>query len=66
MSAASNRINKKRGVNIPQPMIDVIDRIVMEHPDPTFNRQQFIELAIKEKIDKIQRIKARNPDNASS
>jgi hypothetical protein len=46
-------------------MIDEIDRIVRERPELHYNRQQFIECAIREKIEKAQLIKARN-SNASS
>jgi FAD synthase len=40
-------------------MIEEIDRIVREHPELHYNRQQFIECAIREKIEKTQLIKAR-------
>jgi hypothetical protein len=41
-------------------MIEEIDRIVQEHAELHYNRQQFIECAIREKIEKIQLFKARN------
>ena len=47
------------------PMVEEIDRIARERPELHYNRQQFIESAIREKIEKTQLVKARNL-NASS
>jgi metal-responsive CopG/Arc/MetJ family transcriptional regulator len=41
-------------VRIPAPMIEEIDRIVRERPELNFNRQQFVETAIREKIEKLR------------
>ena len=38
-----------------------MDKIVKENPGLHYNRQQFIETAIREKIEKNQLIKTRNP-----
>jgi hypothetical protein len=35
-------------------MIKEVDRIVREHPELTFNRQQFVESAVREKIERIR------------
>jgi hypothetical protein len=40
-------------------MIEEIDRIVIEHPELHYNCQQFIECAIREKIEETQLIKSR-------
>jgi hypothetical protein len=41
-------------------MIEEIDGITSEHLELHYNRQQFIECAIREKIEKTQLIKTRN------
>jgi metal-responsive CopG/Arc/MetJ family transcriptional regulator len=41
-------------VRIPKPMLDEIERIVEEHPEMNYNRQQFIESAIREKVERLQ------------
>jgi hypothetical protein len=46
-------------------MIEEITRIVREHPELHYNRQQFIECAIREKIEKTQLLKARNSNTSS-
>jgi hypothetical protein len=43
-------------------MIEGIDSVVREHPELHYNRQQFIESALREKIEKTQLIKARNDE----
>jgi len=35
-------------------MIDEIDRIVAGHPEMNYTRQQFIESAVREKIERIR------------
>ena len=46
----------RTGVRLPNPMMDEIDRIVKNHPELNYNRQQFIESAIREKIIQIRSI----------
>jgi len=46
-------------------MIEEIDRIVRERPELHYNRQQFIETAVREKIEKNQLINARNFEASS-
>jgi metal-responsive CopG/Arc/MetJ family transcriptional regulator len=55
----NNEVSRK-GVRVPVPMIEEIDRIVQQYPEFSYNRQQFIESAIREKIEKIQLLKANN------
>ena len=66
-SAIKMRIKMPRTINgktprqstrIPTPMIKEIDKIAREHPGLHYNRQQFVECAIREKIEKTQLIKA--------
>jgi metal-responsive CopG/Arc/MetJ family transcriptional regulator len=59
MPRTINAENHRQSVRIPVPMIEEINRIVREHPELHYNRQQFIECAIREKIEKTQLIKAR-------
>jgi metal-responsive CopG/Arc/MetJ family transcriptional regulator len=65
MPRTINGENHRQSVGIPVPMLEEIDRIVRERPELHYNRQQFIESAIREKIEKNQLFKARN-SNASS
>ena len=46
-------------------MPEEINRIVREHPELHYNRQQFIESAIREKIEKTQLLEARNSNKSS-
>ena len=61
MPRTINVENHRLSVRIPLPMIQEINRIAKEHPELHYNRQQFIESAIREKIEKTQLVKARNP-----
>jgi len=45
---------KRTSVGLPNPMIDEIDRIVAGHPEMNYTRQQFIESAVREKIERIR------------
>jgi metal-responsive CopG/Arc/MetJ family transcriptional regulator len=65
MPRTINGENHRQSVRIPVPMIEEIDRIAREHPELHYNRQQFIECAIREKIEKTQLIKARNSNKSS-
>jgi len=40
-------------VRLPTPMMQMIDRLVSRFPHLYTNRQQFIESAIREKIEKL-------------
>jgi len=60
MPRTINGENHRQSVGIPVPMLEEIDRIVRERPELHYNRQQFIESAIREKIEKNQLVKARN------
>jgi metal-responsive CopG/Arc/MetJ family transcriptional regulator len=42
----------RKNIRIPKPMMDQVERIVEEHPELYNNRQQFIEAAIRENIEK--------------
>ncbi len=42
----------RKNIRIPKPMMDEVERIVEEHPELYNNRQQFIEAAIRESIEK--------------
>jgi hypothetical protein len=39
-------------------MVDEVDRIVSGHPELYNNRQQFIEAAVREGIEKLRRLEA--------
>jgi len=42
------------GIRIPKPMTDEISRIIDSHPELYYNRQQFVESAVREKIERIR------------
>jgi len=65
MPRTINEANHRQSVRIPVPMIEEINRIVREHPELHYNRQQFIESAIREKIEKTQLLEARNSNKTS-
>ena len=46
-------------IRIPAPMMEEIDRIVRELPELNYNRQQFVETAIREKIEKLRTMNAK-------
>ena len=48
----------RTSIRIPTAMIEEITRIVDKHPELYNNRQQFIESAIREKIEKIRFMEA--------
>lgn len=51
MIALSTIVAQKRvPIRIPGPMMNEVDRIVREHPELNFNRQQFVESSVREKI----------------
>jgi hypothetical protein len=45
--------HKRVPIRIPGPMMNEVDRIVREHPELNFNRQQFVESSVREKIVRI-------------
>jgi len=44
---------------LPKPMVDEVDRLVEAFPEFSYNRQQFIESAIREKIEKMRTVRKR-------
>ena len=66
MPRTINGANSRKNIRVPTPMIEEIDRIAMQHPELHYNRQQFIECAIREKIEKMQLIRENNSENRSS
>jgi len=44
----------RTSVGLPDPMISEVDRIVGENPELNYTRQQFVESAIREKIERIR------------
>ena len=59
MPRTINAENHRQSIRIPVPMIEEIDRMVRERPELHYNRQQSIECAIRDKIEKTQLIKKR-------
>jgi hypothetical protein len=48
--------DSRKNIRIPASMIEEIDNIVVEHPEFSCNSQQFVECAIREKIERRQQI----------
>jgi metal-responsive CopG/Arc/MetJ family transcriptional regulator len=46
----------RKNIRIPKPMMDEVERIVTDHPELYNNRQQFVEAAIREKIERLKLI----------
>jgi len=42
------------GIRVPKQMTDEINRIIEGHPELSYNRQQFVESAIREKLERIR------------
>ena len=42
---------------MPKPMVDEVDRLVEAFPEFSYNRQQFIESAVREKIEKMKQFR---------
>ncbi len=65
MPRTINGENHRLSVCVPELMIEEIDRIAREHPELHYNRQQFIECAIREKIEKTHIIATGNSNTQS-
>jgi metal-responsive CopG/Arc/MetJ family transcriptional regulator len=46
--------NVRVQIRLPGAMTREVDRIVREHPELNYNRQQFVESAVREKIERIK------------
>jgi metal-responsive CopG/Arc/MetJ family transcriptional regulator len=47
------RLQDRVPIRIPRSMMNEVDRIVSDHPELGYNRQQFVESALREKIEHI-------------
>ena len=56
----------RKSMRAPARMIEEIDKIAREHPELHYNRQQFVECAIREKIKRTQLIRGNNSKNMRS
>ena len=54
MPKGMRKAGSRVGIRIPKPMTDEISRIIDSHPALYYNRQQFVETAIREKIERIR------------
>ena len=43
---------RRVAIRLPSGMMNEADRVVREHPELNYNRQQFVESAVREKIEK--------------
>jgi len=44
----------RTSIGLPNPMVAEIDRIVEEHPEMNYTRQQFVESAVRENIERTR------------
>ena len=42
----------RTGIRMPNPMLEEVDRFVVGHPELNYTRQQFIESAVREKLER--------------
>jgi len=54
MPVSKRRKADRVPVRIPKPIVDEVDSICLDYPEYSYNRQQFIETSIREKIEKIK------------
>jgi metal-responsive CopG/Arc/MetJ family transcriptional regulator len=46
-------VARRVAIRLPGRMMAAVDRIVTEHPEFNYNRQQFVESAVREKIERM-------------
>jgi len=46
-------VARRVAIRLPGRMMAAVDRIVAEHPEFNYNRQQFVESAVREKIERM-------------
>jgi len=54
-------IAEKRGrttVPMPEPLMSEVDRVVIDFPEYSWNRQKFVEEAVREKIFQLRQLQA--------
>jgi metal-responsive CopG/Arc/MetJ family transcriptional regulator len=66
MPKVINGANSRKNIRVPAPMIEEIDKIVRESPGLGYNRQQFVESAIREKIERMHLVRRNNSKITSS
>jgi metal-responsive CopG/Arc/MetJ family transcriptional regulator len=54
LSVTKTRRQGRVAVSLPQRMVEAIDDLVKKHSDLFLNRQQFVESALREKIEKLK------------
>jgi metal-responsive CopG/Arc/MetJ family transcriptional regulator len=59
----TDRFHKRVAVRIPGAMMGEVDRIVKEHPELDYNRQQFVESAVREKIERVKMLEGTTSSN---
>jgi metal-responsive CopG/Arc/MetJ family transcriptional regulator len=53
MATVNHSMNQRRvAIRLPSGMMKEIDRVVRDHPELNYNRQQFVESAVREKIER--------------
>ena len=54
MPKVTTRRSERIPIRLPAAIVAEIDRIVREHPEFSYNRQQFVESSVRDKIEKAK------------
>lgn len=57
MPKVKSKTEKRINIRLPKPLIEEVERIVKKFP-MYGNRQQFVEAAIREKLEKVMKLEA--------
>lgn len=52
MPRTLTKVSERTNVRLPTPMVDKVDQFVLEHPELFNNRQQYIENALRERLER--------------
>ena len=64
MPRTLTKVEERVNVRFPKPMIDLVDQIVDEHPELFNNRQQYMENALRQRLE--QDMREPNPKQEAS
>jgi len=59
----SPEMQKRIPVRLPSTMMSEVDRLVRKHSELNYNRQQFIESAVREKIERLIMLQSAKTNN---
>ena len=59
-------MQKRIPVRLPSTMMSEVDRLVRKHSELNYNRQQFIESAVREKIERLIILQSAKTSNTNT